>query len=163
MHRTSLWLVALVLIVAFGCDKIIGRQPLVPADGPLEGNTEVSLYVGDCGDHRDVKKVLFGDVVQSIVSQKENEVKIRTTSSGTEGPVPVTLILTNNRRCETGVTFKYMKVEQSTINYLSDRSHPMGERRIGGWRPGQENTPPAEPLPTEGQPPAEQPEPPAQP
>ena len=137
MHRTLLSVAAIAFVVAFGCDKIIGRQPVVPDFGPLEGNTEVSIYVSDCGDHRDVKKVLIGAQVQTIVSQKEDEVKIRTTAVTEEGVQPVKLLLSNNRTCDTGFTFRFQKMEQNTINYLSDRSHAIGERRMGGWRPDQ--------------------------
>lgn len=161
MHRTLLSLAALAFTVAFGCDKIIGRTPVAPDFGPLEGNTEVSIYVSDCGDHRDVKKVLIGTQVQTIVSQKEDEVKIRTTASTEEGTFPVKLLLSNNRTCDTGFTFRFQKMEQSTINYLSDRSHAIGERRMGGWRPDQPSGP-AVPVESENPAGAESPtEPPA--
>jgi hypothetical protein len=127
-----------VLLALAGCEKIIGRDKLIPNEGPLEGNTEVSIYVPDCGNHNDVKEVLFDSVKQSIVSQKDDEVKIRTASSQAEGQPKVVLILPNQLRCETGAMFTYRKMEQATMNYLFERGVTMGERRVGGWRPDQE-------------------------
>ncbi len=133
-----LWLRMLVVVAALvafaGCERIMGRQKLVPDQGPLEGNTEVSIYVPDCGDHTQIKEVLFDKVKQNIVSQKEDEVKIRTRSNGDEGAVKVFLILPNQLRCETGATFTYRKIEQS-INSIFERGVTMGERRVGGFRP----------------------------
>jgi hypothetical protein len=127
--------VVAALVALAGCERIMGRQKLVPDQGPLEGNTEVSIYVPGCGDHNQIKEVLFGTVKQNIVSQKEDEVKVRTRSSGDEGPVKVFLILPNQLRCETGAEFTYRKIEQQSINYIFERGVTMGERRSGGFRP----------------------------
>jgi len=134
-----LWLRVLVVVAALialaGCERIMGRQKLVPDQGPLEGNTEVSIYVPGCGDHTQIKEVLFGTVKQNIVSQKDDEVKVRSRSTGDEGPVKVYLILPNQLRCETGAEFTYRKIEQQSINYIFERGVTMGERRAGGFRP----------------------------
>lgn len=123
-------------LFGFGWGSGCSKRPINPADGPIEGNTEVAIFVEECGDHRGVKKVLFGDVAQSIVSQKDDEVKIRTSAAQGEGDVPVKLVMTNNQTCDTGLSFSYRKMEQQSINYLLDQGHPMGERRVGGWVPG---------------------------
>lgn len=132
--RRVLVLAAVVVALA-GCTKLIGRNKLIPDRGPLEGNTEVSIYVPDCGDHSKVKEVLFDTVKQSIVSQKEDEVKIRTSSSQAEKAVKVVLVLPNQFRCETGAVFNYVKMEASTMNYLFEKGVVIGERRVGGYRP----------------------------
>lgn len=139
MHRWMPWVAGLAVAALPGCDKIIGRQPLMPADGPLEGNTEVSVYIPECGNHKEVRKVLFGNIAQVLITTKENEVRIRTVNAGEAGDVPVTLVLTNNRNCETGVKYRYTRMEQQTINYLVDRGRPIGEKRVGGWYPGKKD------------------------
>jgi|GEM_PF-3374839 len=137
--RRTVWRRGLVLaagVVALaGCSKLIGRDKLIPDRGPLEGNTEVSIYVPDCGDHSKVKEVLFDTVKQTIVSQKEDEVKIRTVSTQAEKAAKVVLVLPNQLRCETGAVFHYMKMEASTMNYLFEKGVVIGERRVGGYRP----------------------------
>lgn len=136
MHRRWLVVVAIAaLALLCGCQKLLGRAKLIPDRGPLEGNTEVSIYVPDCGDHSKVKEVLFGTSKQTIVSLKEDEVKVRSASSQAEASVPVFLILPNQLRCETGAQFVYQKMEQASMDYLFERGVTMGERRVDGWRP----------------------------
>jgi hypothetical protein len=131
----ALVVVALAFVVLGGCEKILGRDKLIPGQGPLEGGTEVSISVPECGDHRKVKEVLFDTVKQNIVSQNDKEVKVRTTSWRDPATVKVFLILPNQARCETGAGFTYQKMEQSTLSYIYDRGHSIGDRRPGGWRP----------------------------
>jgi hypothetical protein len=138
--RRAVWLRVLVLVAACvalaGCEKLMGRAKLVPDRGPLEGSTEVSIYVPECGDHSKVKEVLFDSVKQAIVSLKEDEVKIRTASSQQgEKKAKVTLVLPNQFKCETGAIFNYVKMEASTMNYLFEKGVIIGERRVGGYRP----------------------------
>lgn len=136
--RRAVWRVlvlAAVVVALAGCSKLIGRNKLIPDRGPLEGNTEVSIYVPDCGDHSKVKEVLFDTVKQTIVSQKDDEVKIRTSSAQAEKAAKVVLVLPNQFRCETGAVFHYVKMEASTMNYLFEKGVVIGERRVGGYRP----------------------------
>ncbi|NMC70608.1 MAG: hypothetical protein GYA57_11155 [Myxococcales bacterium] len=136
--RRAVWRVlvlAAVVVALAGCSKLIGRNKLIPDRGPLEGNTEVSIYVPDCGDHSKVKEVLFDTVKQTIVSQKDDEVKIRTSSAQAEKAAKVVLVLPNQFRCETGAVFNYVKMEASTMNYLFEKGVVIGERRVGGYRP----------------------------
>ncbi|MBN1772683.1 MAG: hypothetical protein JXB32_15545 [Deltaproteobacteria bacterium] len=137
--RRAVWLrvliLAAVVVALAGCEKLMGRNKLVPDRGPLEGNTEVSIYVPDCGDHSKVKEVLFDSVRQPIVSQKDDEVKVRTASSQSEKAAKVTLVLPNQFKCETGALFNYVKMEASTMNYLFEKGVVIGERRVGGYRP----------------------------
>lgn len=137
--RRVVWLRVLVLMAACvawaGCQKLMGRNKLVPDRGPLEGGTEVSIYVPDCGDHSKVKEVLFDSVKQTIVSMKDDEVKVRTSSSQAEKAAKVTLVLPNQFKCETGAAFNYVKMEASTMNYLFEKGVVIGERRVGGYRP----------------------------
>lgn len=137
--RRAVWLRVLVLVAAFvalaGCEKLVGRAKLVPDRGPLEGNTEVSIYVPDCGDHSKIKEVLFDSTKQAIVSQKDDEVKVRTATAQGEKAAKVTLVLPNQFKCETGAVFNYVKMEASTMNYLFEKGVIIGERRAGGYRP----------------------------
>ena len=139
MRRVWLLLVAVVLAVGLlgGCKKIFGRPKLDPDRGPLGGDTEVSIYVPDCGDHSKVKEVLFGQAKQDIVGLRSDEVKIRTRSVQDEQSVPVILVLPNQTRCETGASFMYQKLESSGLGAVFERGVTMGEARPGGWRPDQ--------------------------
>ena len=139
MRRVWLMVVAVVVAVGLlgGCKKIFGRPKLNPDRGPLGGDTEVSIYVPDCGDHSTVKEVLFGTTKQDIVGLRDDEVKVRTRSVQEEQTLPVILVLPNQLRCETGASFNYQKVESSGMGSVFERGVTMGESRQGGWRPDQ--------------------------
>ncbi|MBI5499564.1 MAG: hypothetical protein HY907_04940 [Deltaproteobacteria bacterium] len=139
MRRVWVLVAAVIAAVALlgGCKKIFGRPKLNPDRGPLGGDTEVSIYVPDCGDHSKVKEVLFGGAKQEIVGLRDDEVKIRTRSVQDEQTVPVILILPNQSRCETGANFIYQKLESSGVGAIFERGVTLGESRAGGFRPDQ--------------------------
>lgn len=126
---------AVLLSSGLGCKKLLGSPKLSPDHGPIEGDTEVTVSVEGCGDHRKVKKVLFGSLDQRILSQNEEEVKIRTRPHGTEEAVDVVLVLENQSRCRTGAQFMYQKMAAAGVGVMFEQTHVPGERRLDGWRP----------------------------
>jgi hypothetical protein len=128
---------AILLSAGLGCKKLLGSPKLSPDHGPTEGDTEVTISVEDCGDHRKVKKVLFGTLDQRILSQNADEVKVRTMPHGTEEALDVILLLENNLRCNTGAQFAYQKMSGAGVGVMFEQTHVPGERRLEGWRPAE--------------------------